>query len=238
MSHRELPAKSVRMKSMKQILVVEDDDSVGRFLMQAVSEAGYLGTRARDGQKGLELGADGGFDAILLDVMLPGIDGFTVCRRLRSRGVETPVLMLTARDTTEDKIEGLDAGADDYIVKPFVVGELLARLRAMLRRQHNAPAPFKVGDLSLDPSTRSAQRAGVKIPLSTTEYALLEFLMRHPGRVLPRNAILDHVWQYDFAGNDNVLEVYISYLRRKIDKPFASALIHTVRGAGYRIGGD
>jgi DNA-binding response OmpR family regulator len=226
------------MKSMIQILVVEDDESVARFLLQAVAEAGWGGTRAGDGQKGLELASKNGFDAILLDVMLPVLDGFTVCRRLRARHIETPVLMLTARDTTEDKIEGLDAGADDYIVKPFVVGELLARLRAMLRRQHHAPAPLKVGDLSLDSGTRTATRAGVKISLSTTEYSLLELLMRHPGRVLARSAILDHVWQYDFAGQDNVLEVYISYLRRKIDKPFDSPLIHTVRGAGYRIGGD
>lgn len=226
------------MKSMIQILVVEDDESVARFLLQAINEAGYTPTRAGDGQKALELGSGGEFGAILLDVMLPGLDGFTVCRRLRLRSVGTPILMLTARDTTEDKIEGLDAGADDYIVKPFEVGELLARLRAMLRRHNSAPAPLKVGDLSLDPGTRGATRAGVKIPLSTTEYALLELLMRHPGRVLSRNAILDHVWQYDFAGNDNVLEVYISYLRRKIDKPFATPLIHTMRGAGYRIGGD
>ena len=226
------------MKSMIQILVVEDDESVARFLLQAVAEAGWEGTRAGDGQKGLELASKNGFDAILLDVMLPVLDGFTVCRRLRARHIETPVLMLTARDTTEDKIEGLDAGADDYIVKPFVVGELLARLRAMLRRQQHAPAPLKVGDLSLDSGTRTATRAGVKISLSTTEYSLLELLMRHPGRVLARSAILDHVWQYDFAGQDNVLEVYISYLRRKIDKPFDSPLIHTVRGAGYRIGGD
>lgn len=226
------------MKSILRILIIEDDESVARFLLQALSESNYVVTRARDGARGLEEGSKGEFDAILLDVMLPVLDGFTVCRRLRSRGIETPVLMLTARDTTEDKIEGLDAGADDYIVKPFEVGELLARLRAMLRRQNNAPASLKVGDLSLDPVTRTATRAGVKIPLSTTEYSLLELLMRHPGRVLSRHAILDHVWQYDFAGNDNVLEVYVSYLRRKIDKPFPSPLIHTVRGAGYRIGGD
>ena len=223
---------------MIQILIVEDDESVARFLQQAVAENGYTPTRARDGGQGLELGAQKQFDAILLDVMLPILDGFTVCRRLRSRGIETPILMITARDTVEDKIEGLDAGADDYIVKPFVVGELLARLRAMLRRQNNAPATLKVGDLTLDSGTRSAMRDGKKIELYTTEYSLLEYLMRHPGRVLPRSTILDHVWQYDFEGNDNVLEVYISYLRRKIDKPFATKLIHTVRGAGYRLGGD
>lgn len=226
------------MKNMVEILIVEDDESVARFLRQAVTENGYNATRAADGQKGLELASQNKFDVILLDVMLPMLDGFTVCRRLRSRGIETPVLMITARDTTEDKIEGLDAGADDYIVKPFVVEELLARLRAMLRRHNSAPATLKVGDLTLDSSTRSATRSGQKIELSTTEYTLLEYLMRHPGRVLPRNAILDHVWQYDFAGNDNVLEVFISYLRRKIDKPFATKLIHTVRGAGYRLGDE
>ena len=223
---------------MREILIVEDDEAVARFLWQAVSEAGYNPTRARDGQGGLDLAGKQRFDAILLDVMLPVLDGFTVCRRLRSRGVETPILMLTARDTTEDKIEGLDAGADDYIVKPFVLDELLARLRAMLRRQNSAPVTLTVGDLSLDTGTRNATRAGQKVELSTTEFTLLEYMMRHAGRVLPRNAIMDHVWQYDFAGNDNVLEVYISYLRRKIDRPFPTKLIHTVRGAGYRLGGD
>jgi DNA-binding response OmpR family regulator len=226
------------MKSNVEILIVEDEESVARFLMRAVTEAGYSATCARDGQRGLELGGQKTFDIILLDVMLPMLDGFTVCRRLRARGVETPILMVTARDTTEDKIEGLDAGADDYIVKPFVFEELMARLRAMLRRHNSAPATLKVGDLVLDSGTRSASRDGQKIELSTTEYTLLEYLMRHPGRVLSRSTIIDHVWEYDFAGNDNVLEVYISYLRRKIDKPFPSKLIHTVRGAGYRLGGE
>jgi DNA-binding response OmpR family regulator len=226
------------MNRMIDVLLVEDDESVSRFLLQALTENGYTTTRVSDGQKGLELSCQNRFDAILLDVMLPKLDGFTVCRRIRTRGIETPILMITARDTTEDKIEGLDAGADDYIVKPFVIEELLARLRAMLRRHNNSPASLKVGDLVLDPGTRSAMRGSRKIELSTTEYTLLEYLMRHSGRVLPRHAIIDHVWQYDFVGNDNVLEVYISYLRRKIDKSCPTKLIHTVRGAGYRLGSE
>ncbi|RYG65757.1 response regulator transcription factor, partial [bacterium] len=159
-----------RMKSTLEILIIEDEESVARFLMRAVTEVGYNATCARDGQRGLELGGDKKFDAILLDVMLPALDGFTVCRRLRSRGIETPILMVTARDTTEDKIEGLDAGADDYIVKPFVFEELMARLRAMLRRHNNSPSTLTVGDLVLDSGTRSASRGGQKIELSTTEY--------------------------------------------------------------------
>ena len=219
-----------------KILVVEDDESVARFLTQALRENGYEIELAGDGNAAISRGADRSFDAILLDVMLPQIDGFTVCRRLRGRDVETPILMLTARDTLEDKIEGLDAGADDYIVKPFAIGELLARLRAMLRRQNQSNSVLEVADLQLDCATRVANRGGKRIDLSATEYALLEFLMRHAGKVMPRAAILDHVWQYDFAGNDNVLEVYISYLRRKIDKYHEPKLIHTVRGAGYKIG--
>lgn len=219
-----------------RIFVIEDEEIVARFVKQALEESGYTVETAADGQSALERAGAGDFDAILLDVMLPQLDGFTVCRRLRTRGIETPILMLTARDTLEDKIEGLDAGADDYIVKPFLVPELLARLRAMLRRHAGSPAQLKVADLILDPATRTATRAGEKILLSATEYALLEHLMKHAGRVLPRAAILDHVWQYDFAGNDNVLEVYISYLRRKIDRGHELKLIHTVRGAGYRLG--
>lgn len=217
------------------LLIVEDDESVARFLKQAVAEAGYAAQVAGDGPTALALALTGDFDLILLDVMLPGLDGYTICRRLRNANIATPVLILTARDTLEDKIEGLDSGADDYIVKPFQVAELLARVRALLRRSAFSPAVLRVADLTLDLASRQAVRAGKAISLSATEYALLEYLMRNAGRVLTRAMILDHVWQYDFEGNDNVLDVYISYLRGKIDKGYSSPLIHTIRGVGFRM---
>ncbi len=217
------------------VLIVEDDASVARFLHQALAEAGYAPYTAGDGQTAYDLARDGRFDLILLDVMLPRMDGLEVCRGLRQERVATSILLITARDALEDKIAGLDSGADDYIVKPFQVGELLARVRALLRRIASAPALLRAGDLTLDPATRRAERAGKTILLSATEYALLEYLMRHAGRVLTRSQILEHVWQYDFDGNDNVLDVYISYLRSKIDKGQPNPLIHTVRGAGYRL---
>lgn len=220
------------------VLIVEDDDSVARFLKQATTEAGYSAQVAADGQDALDLATAVRFDLILLDVMIPSINGFEVCRRLRAAKVATPVLIITARDALEDKIEGLDSGADDYIVKPFQVAELLARARALLRRGSSSPAVLSAGDLTLDPATRLASRGGKAITLSATEYSLLEFLMRNAGRVMTRSTILEHVWQYDFDGNDNVLDVYISYLRSKIDKGHGQPLIHTVRGVGYRMGGD
>lgn len=217
------------------VLIVEDDESVARFLRQAASEAGYTTQLVSDGAIGLEAAKTQAFDLILLDVMLPGLDGFSVCRQLREERIETPILILTARDTLNDKVEGLDSGADDYIVKPFQVSELLARMRALLRRINRSPAPLRVDDLTLDPATRQANRAGKIIFLSSTEYTLLEYLMRNVGRVLTRSAILEQVWQYDFGGNDNVLDVYISYLRSKIDKGFKHPLITTVRGVGFRM---
>ena len=220
------------------VLIVEDDDSVGRFLSQALAEAGY-GTRlAIDGPAGLHAAREGWADLILLDVMLPGVGGLELCRTLRAEGIEAPVLMITARDLVEDKIAGLDSGADDYLVKPFQLGELLARVRALLRRPSASPGVLHVGDLSLDPVTRKAVRGNRAIHLSATEYALLEFLMRHAERVLLRAEILQHVWQYDFEGNDNVLDVYISYLRGKIDRGSSRPLIHTVRGVGFRMSAD
>jgi len=219
-------------------LIVEDDDSVGRFLERAMGEAGYAVQLANDGSLALDMARATDFDLILLDVMIPSVDGFEVCRRLRASKVRAPILIITAKDTLEDKIEGLDSGADDYIVKPFHVAELLARARALLRRGVSSPAVFSVGDLTLDPATRQAVRAEKTIHLSATEYALLEYLMRNSGRVLTRSMILDHVWQYDFGGNDNVLDVYVSYLRSKIDKGYPSPLIHTVRGVGYVMSAD
>jgi DNA-binding response OmpR family regulator len=219
-----------------KILIVEDEVGVARFLKQAVTEAGYSAEAVGDGPAALERASKGHFDLILLDVMLPYLDGCSVCRRLRQNQLLTPILMITAKDTQEDKIEGLDSGADDYIVKPFQLGELLARMRALLRRSSHSPTLLRVADLALDPVTRQASRGGKTIYLSATEYTLLEYLMRSTGDVLTREEILQHVWQYDFGGNDNVLDVYISYLRAKIDKGRSPALIHTVRGVGFRIG--
>lgn len=218
------------------VLIVEDDASVARFLVQAVSEAGYAVRVENDGLQALAAAQNFDFDLILLDVMLPGLDGFTVCRRLRAAGSQSLILIITARDDTEDKVAGLDAGADDYIAKPFKVAELLARMRALLRRATSPAARLQVADLTLDPATRKARRGGKTIELSATEYSLLEYLMRHSNRVLTRAMILEHVWQYDFGGNDNVLDVYIMYLRNKIDKGHPQRLIHTVRGVGFRLG--
>ena len=218
------------------VLIVEDDESVARFLDQAVTEAGYAAQVVGDGVSAVETAMSQEFDLILLDVMLPRMDGFEVCRRLRSASVAAPILLITARDAVDDKIKGLDSGADDYLVKPFQIGELLARMRALQRRAvpASAPAVLRVGDLTLDPITRKAMRGAKTILLSSTEYALLEYLMRNAGKVMTRYQILEHVWQYDFAGNDNVLDVYISYLRGKIDKG-RSPLIHTARGIGFRV---
>ncbi len=217
------------------VLIVEDDPSGARLLERAVSEAGYSPQVAGDGVAALESARTRSFDLILLDVLLPSLDGFEVCRRLRAAHIGTPVLIITAKDTLEDKIEGLDSGADDYIVKPFQIAELLARMRALLRRGSSAPAVLRVADLTLEPATRRAVRAGKSIHLSATEYSLLEYLMRNAGRVATRSMILEHVWQYDFDGNDNVVDVYIGYLRSKVDKGFESPLIHTVRGVGFRL---
>jgi DNA-binding response OmpR family regulator len=218
-----------------KILIVEDDESVARFLKQATQEAGYAVEMVEDGLLALQTAKTLPFDLILLDVMLPGMDGFEVCRRLRAAHVMTPILIITARNTQEDKIAGLDGGADDYIVKPFKVGELLARVRALLRRGNSAPTILHVADLTLDPATRQAMRGDKAISLSSTEFSLLEYFMRNAGRVLTRSMILDHVWQYDFEGNNNVLDVYISYLRRKIDKDHVKPLIHTLRGVGFKM---
>ena len=219
------------------VLIVEDEPGVARFLRQACEEAGYSAHVEADGARALEVAGARDFDLILLDVMLPSMDGFEVCRQLRAADVAALVLIITARDTLEDKVAGLDAGADDYVCKPFRVAEILARMRALLRRKESGVTTLEVGDLSLDPVTRVATRAGKSIRLSSTEYSLLEFLMRNAGKTMPRSEILSHVWQYDFAGHDNVLDVYIGYLRNKIDKGHAP-LIHTARGVGYRLADD
>ncbi len=220
------------------VLIVEDDESVARFLNQAMNEAGFVPRVTGDGLQALSITRAESFDVILLDVMLPGLDGFEIVKRLRSAGIQTPVLMLTAKDMTEDKVAGLDSGADDYLVKPFQVSELLARVRALLRRGTSSPGTLKVGPLSLDPITRKVVCDDRLVYLSATEYSLLEYMMRNAGRVLTRSMLLQHVWNYDFDGNDNVLDVYVSYLRKKLDKGTAPSVIQTVRGIGYKMGGN
>lgn len=219
-----------------RLLIIEDDESIARFLAQATREAGYAVEVVGDGEEGLQRARSGAFDLLLLDVMLPRVDGIEVCRRLRAAQMSTPILIITARDTLEDKLAGLDGGADDYLVKPFPLAELLARIRALLRRSAAAPSALHIDDLYLDPVTRQARRGDKAVRLSATEYTLLEYLMRQAGQVASRAAIMEHVWQYDFGGNDNVLDVYISYLRRKLDRGHPRPLIHTVRGIGFRMG--
>ena len=217
-----------------RILLVEDDKKVASFIRKGLEEEGYAVDVAADGEAGLFMGLDRLHDLIILDVMLPKKPGFQVLRELRQAKVATPVLMLTARDTVEDKVQGLDAGADDYLTKPFVFAELLARVRALLRRRAETRSPrLQVADLVLDPATRSVTRGGQPITLTNREFALLEYFMRNAGRVLTRTAITEHVWDYDFDSGTNVIDVYVNYLRKKIDAGHEPKLLHTVRGAGY-----
>ena len=191
---------------------------------------------AHDGEAGLELARAADYDLLVLDWLLPGRDGLAVCRALRGDGSRLPILMLTARDAVEDRIAGLDTGADDYLVKPFALGELLARARALLRRGPAGALPvLRVGDLTLDPATRRVRRGGREIILSAKEYALLEYLMRHAGRTVARTLIMEHVWDFDFDSGTNVIDVYINYLRNKVDRGHDVKLIQTVRGVGYRL---
>jgi heavy metal response regulator len=221
-----------------RVLLVEDERRIADFIRKGLSECGYAVDVAHDGEEALDWVGVAQFDIVVLDVMLPVRDGIEVCRELRGRGVQTPVLMLTARDAIEDRVRGLDSGADDYLVKPFAFAELLARLRALARRERSASGPrLQVGELVLDTTTREVFRHGRAIGLTSKEYALLEYLMRHPNQVLTRTMIAEHVWNYDFDNATNVIDVHIRNLRRKMDDPFPDKLIHTVRGAGYRISG-
>ena len=222
-----------------RVLIVEDETKMAALLQRGLREDGVAADVAAAGEDAVWMAGATEYDAIVLDVMLPGIDGFDVCRRLRADGIRSPVLMLTARDAVDDRVRGLDTGADDYLVKPFSFAELSARLRALLRRGPVGRAPvLAVGDLSLDPSTRQVRRGGTEIGLSAREFALLETLMRHPGQVLDRLQLLDHVWDGDYDNRSNVIDVYIRYLREKVDRPFGVASIETVRGAGYRLRAD
>jgi heavy metal response regulator len=222
-----------------RILVVEDDRKVASFIRKGLMEEGYAVDVAPDGETGLAMGLDRPHDVIVLDVMLPGKSGVQVVRELRQAKVATPVLLLTARDAVEDKVQGLDAGADDYLTKPFAFAELLARVRALLRRGATAQVPLiQVADLTLDPARRTVTRGGEPIPLTNREFALLEYFMRNPGRVLTRTMITEHVWDYSFDSATNVIDVYVNYLRRKIDVGRERKLIHTVRGVGYVLKAD
>jgi two-component system response regulator MprA len=217
----------------ERILLVEDDEAIVKLLKRALAYEGYQVDAALDGETGLTMARDHHPDLAVLDLMLPGMDGIEVCHRLRSGG-NLPILMLTARDATQDRVQGLDAGADDYMVKPFELDELLARVRALLRRtQPDRSTTLTFADLTLDTSTRQAIRKGRIISLTAKEYDLLELFMRHPRQVLTREMIFDRVWGYDFGGESNVLDVYIRYLRQKLEIESEMRLLHTVRGVGY-----
>ena len=219
-----------------RVLLVEDEPRIADFICRGLSEEGYAVDVASDGEEALDWPELVEFDVIVLDVMLPVRDGIDVCRTLRQRGARTPILMLTAKDAVEDRVRGLDSGADDYLVKPFAFAELLARVRALLRREQAVHGSLlQVGELELDTATRTASRRGEAIELTTKEYAILEYLMRHPNQVLTRTMIAEHVWNYDFDAESNVIDVHVRNLRRKIDDPFQTKLLQTVRGAGYRI---
>lgn len=222
-----------------QVLIIEDETKVAGFIRQALEEEGHAVDLASDGGEGFRLAMTVDYDIIILDLLLPERDGLEVCRDLRSSGRRMPILMLTARGALQDKVAGLDTGADDYLTKPFAVAELLARVRALLRRGGVSTLPvLKVEDLELSAATHQARRDGRSIPLSSREYALLDYLMRNAGRVVSREMILEHVWGFDFEGGQNVVDVYINYLRNKIDKNASVKLIRTVRGLGFRIGGS
>ena len=217
------------------MLVVEDEPRMVELLARGLREEGYAVDAVRDGNEGLWMATEQDYDAVVLDVLLPGLDGFEVCRRMRAADRWAPVLMLTARDAVTDRVNGLDAGADDYLVKPFSFAELAARLRALVRRPAGERPPvLQVGDLRLDPARHQVWRGDTAIELSPKELALLELLMRHAGEVVTRTRILEHVWDFAYDGLSNVVDQYIAYLRKKIDRPFGRADIETVRGAGYR----
>lgn len=217
-----------------RVLVVEDEPKVANYVCRALQEEAFAVDLARDGERGLEFAETYSYDAIVLDLMLPRLDGLAVCRRLRAAGRQTPLLILSARDMVEDRVRGLDAGADDYLVKPFAVSELVARLRALLRRhQTRGTAILAVGDLQLDPLTRTARRGDRVITLTTKEYALLEYLMRRPGVVHTRTMIAEHVWDFTFDHASNVVDVHVKHLRDKLDEASRPSFIQAVRGVGY-----
>jgi two-component system OmpR family response regulator len=222
-----------------RVLVVEDEKKLGELLGRGLREEGYAVDLADRGEEALWMAHAVDYDAMVLDVMLPGLNGFEICRRLRHDGVWTPVLMLTARDAVDDRVIGLDAGADDYLAKPFSFEELLARLRALTRRApRERPSVLEVGELRLDPAAHRAWRGDEELDLSAKEFSLLELFMRRPGVVLSRSQLLDGAWDIAFESRSNVVDVYVRYLREKIDRPFRRDSIETVRGVGYRLRAD
>jgi two-component system, OmpR family, response regulator len=222
-----------------RVLVVEDELRMASLIRRGLVKEGLAADIAPNGEEALVSARASDYDAIVLDVMLPGINGFETCRRLREGGVWAPVLMLTARDSVEDRVAGLDTGADDYLVKPFAFAELLARLRALARRgDSERPAVLSLGHLRLDPATREVWRGDTEIQLSPKEFSLLETFMRRPGQVLSRLHLLEHAWDFAYENRSNVVDVYIRHLRRKIDEPFGRHTLETVRGAGYRVRSD
>jgi DNA-binding response OmpR family regulator len=219
-----------------RVLVVEDERRMASYICQALLEENFAVDCVHDGLSAFDMARSYEYDIIILDLMLPGIDGLTLCHRLRKAGQTTPVLILSARDLVEDRVTGLDAGADDYLVKPFATQELVARVRALLRRRQGTADPvLRVGNLELNPSTRKVKRNGQAIPLTMKEYALLEYLMRRPGVVLTRTMIAEHVWDFTFDLASNVVDVYIKHLRDKINEPGKPSYIQTVRGVGYTV---
>jgi two-component system, OmpR family, response regulator len=222
-----------------RVLVVEDEKRLAAGLKRGLEAEGFATDVALDGTDGLWMAREQPYDAIVLDIMLPGINGFKVCATLREEGNWTPILMLTAKDGELDEAEALDTGADDYLTKPFSYVVLVARLRALIRRgAKERPAILEAGDLRFDPGSRRAQRGEADVQLTARETALLEFLMRRKGEVVSKREILDHVWDYDFEGDPNIVEVYIRHLRNKLDRPFGRGAIETLRGAGYRLAAD
>jgi DNA-binding response OmpR family regulator len=221
-------------------LLVEDERRISAYVKRGLEEAGYAVDAVYTGREALDWAEAASYDIVVLDILLPELDGISACRELRRRGDRTPVLMLTARDTVDDRVTGLDAGADDYLVKPFAMKELLARLRALSRRSSEQPesSVLQVADLTLDTRTHQVRRAGNRIEMTAKEYAVLECLLREPGRVLTRSVIAEHVWNYDTFNRSNVVDVYIRNLRRKVDDPFDQKLIRTLRGVGYSISAD
>lgn len=218
------------------ILVIEDEIKITRFIKKGLEMEHYTVETAYDGKEGYEKATVNNYDLIILDVMLPKMDGIEVCRKLREEKVETPIIMLTAKDTVDDRINGLDAGSDDYLTKPFAFGELSARVRALLRREKTVKnTKLQVADLVINPATREVFRGDKEIELSSKEYRLLDYMMRRPGYVCTRTMIGEHIWGYNFSDDSNVIDVYISYLRRKIDKGFHEKLIHTIRDVGYKV---
>src|SRR3977135_2852105 len=219
-----------------RLLVVEDSPKMAGLLRRGLTEEGYAVDVVGNGVDGVWLATEESFDAIVLDVVLPDIDGFEVCRRLRRANRGAPLLMLTARDDVSDRVRGLDAGADDYLIKPFAFEELFARVRSLVRRGPHGRLPLLVnGDLVLDPAEHSVRRGNQPVSLTPKEFALLHYLMQHPGDALTRARLLEHVWDFAFDGDPNIVDVYVGYLREKIDRPFGRASLETVRGVGYRV---